>query len=140
MAFIIPHKIESLNTLTTTEIKITFDLGRIFNCEMVFTGDEIDLHTRTTRDEFECILHELMLDYLEKEVKEERKKVNRFKAIAEMLGVEYMKRFKTDGYGEHRIDHNGVYSYEDKSYDTNALVMLLTGAMTPIKEELCDTK
>ena len=69
-----------------------------------------------------------------------KEKVNRFKTIAEMLGVEYMKRFKTDGYGEHRIDHNGVYSYEDKRYDKDALVMLLTGAMTPIKEELCDTK
>lgn len=40
MAFIIPHKIESLNTLTTREMKVTFDLGRISNCEMVFTGEK----------------------------------------------------------------------------------------------------
>lgn len=140
MAFIIPHKIESLNTLTTREMKVTFDLSRISNCEMVFTGGEIDLHTRTTRDEFECNLHEFILDYLEKELQKERERMNRFKVIAEMLGVEYRKRFQTDGYGDHKIDHNGVYSYEDNEYDTNALVMLLMGTMKPVKEELCDTK
>ena len=122
-------------------MKVKFDIGRMLGCEMYIDEDEMNLYSSCTINEFECNLHEFMLDYLEKELQREREKMNRFKAIAEMLGVEYRKRFKTDGYGEHRIDHNGVYSYEDNKYDKDALVMLLMGTMKRVKEEnLCDTK
>ena len=52
---------------------------------------------------------------------------HKWKAFATLIDAPYRKRFSTDGYGEFRIDNNGLYSYESKEYDSENIELFLIG-------------
>lgn len=144
MGFIEAREVEISREIPyETELRVRFNMGRIFDCQIWIKENEMDLNKWFDKNEFEYDFSEFITRYIEGELKKEKERmsINKFKEVANLLGVKYSKRFQTDGYGDYRIDYNGVYSYEDKKYDNEALILFLRGIIKPVKEEeSCNTK
>lgn len=58
---------------------------------------------------------------------------NKWKQFADIIGCAYNIRFQTNGWGDFRVDNNGLYSYENKEYCDGLVGLFISGE---IKEDL----